>query len=98
MHRHTVLFNLKDDLSAAETMTAIEALRSLKTIGVCKGLMVEKNKLPPGPKAPFVWILIADFDSDDDRETYEKDPLHVKVIRENFLPTAKDYVICDINF
>lgn len=98
MHRHTVLFNLKDEVSAAETIATIDALRSLKSITVCKGIMVEKNKLPAGPTAPYTWILIADFASDADRETYEKDPHHVKVIRENFLPTAKNYIIADVNF
>jgi hypothetical protein len=98
MHRHTVLFNLKDEASAAEKIATIDALRSLKSIAVCKGIMVEKNKLPAGPTAPYEWILIADFASDADRETYEKDPHHVKVIRENFLPTAKNYIIADVNF
>jgi hypothetical protein len=98
MHRHTVLFNLKDELDPAAKTKAIEALRSLKSIKVCKGLMVEKNKLPAGDKAPYEWLLIADFASDDDRQTYEKDEHHVKVIRGDFLPTVKNYIISDVNF
>ena len=98
MHRHTVLFNLKDELSQADKMKAIDALRSLKSISVCKGLMVEKNKLPAGDKAPYEWLLIADFANDDDRQTYEKDEYHVKVIRGDFLPTVKNYIISDVNF
>ncbi|MDX2144524.1 MAG: Dabb family protein [Rhodospirillaceae bacterium] len=98
MHRHTVLFNLKDDVDAATKTKAIEALRSLKSIKVCKGLMVEKNKLPLGDKAPYEWLLIADFANDEDRQTYEKDEHHVKVIRGDFLPTVKNYIISDVNF
>ena len=98
MHRHTVLFNLKDELSQADKMKAIDALRSLKTIKVCKGLMVEKNKLPAGEKAPYEWLLIADFANDEDRQTYEKDEFHVKIIRGDFLPTVKNYIISDVNF
>jgi hypothetical protein len=98
MHRHTVLFNLKDELDQAAKMKAIEALRSLKSIKVCKGIMVEKNKLPAGDKAPYEWLLIADFANDEDRQIYEKDPHHVSVIRGDFLPTVKNYIISDINF
>jgi len=98
MHRHTVLFNLKDELDAAAKTKAIAALRSLKTISVCKGLMVEKNKLPPGDKAPYEWLLIADFANDEDRQTYEKDPHHVSVIKGEFLPAVKNYIISDVNF
>lgn len=98
MHRHTVLFNLKDEISQADKTKAIDALRSLTSIKVCKGMIVEKNKLPAGDKAPYEWLLIADFANDDDRQTYEKDDHHVKVIRGDFLPTVKNYIICDVNF
>jgi hypothetical protein len=98
MHRHTVLFNLKDELTQPEKTKAIDALRSLKSIAVCKGLMVEKNKLPAGDKAPYEWLLIADFANDEDRQTYEKDEFHVKVIRGDFLPAVKNYIISDVNF
>ena len=98
MHKHTVLFNFKDGLAETERKRVIDALRSLKTISVVKGMLVEKNKLAAGPKAPFEWILIADFANDDDRQTYEKDPLHVKIIRTDWVPAAKDYIIADVNY
>jgi len=98
MHRHTVLFNLKDELSDADKAKVIDALRTLKSISVVKGMMVEKNKLPAGDKAPYEWLLVADFANDDDRQTYEKDPHHVKVIRGDFVPSVKNYIIADVNF
>lgn len=98
MHRHTVLFNFKDEVDAAGRAKAVDALRTLKTISVCKGFMLEKNKLPAGATAPYEWLLIADFANDDDRQTYEKDAHHVKVIRGDFLPTVKNYIIADVNF
>lgn len=98
MHRHTVLFNLKDELNEADKMKVIEGLRSLKSIKVCKGMMVEKNKLPAGDKAPYEWLMIADFANDDDRQTYEKDDYHVKVIKGDFVPAVKNYIISDVNF
>ncbi|MDX2224104.1 MAG: Dabb family protein [Rhodospirillaceae bacterium] len=98
MHRHTVLFNFKDEVSEAERARVVEALRGLKSIGVVKGMMLHKNKLPAGPTAPYEWLLIADFANDDDRQTYEKDPLHVKVIRGDFVPNVKNYIIADVNF
>ena len=98
MHKHTVLFNLKDGLPEAEHKRVIDSLRTLKSISVVKGMLIEKNKLPAGPKAPFEWLLIADFANDADRETYEKDPHHVKVIKGDFVPAVKDCIISDVNY
>ena len=98
MHRHTVLFNLKDELTEADRTRVVAALRSLKTISVVKAMMLEKNKLPAGPTAPYEWLLIADFANDDDRQIYEKDALHVKVIRGDFVPSVKNYIIADVNY
>jgi len=98
MHRHTVLFNLKDGLAESETKRVIDSLRTLKTISVVKGMMIEKNKLPAGPKAPFEWLMVADFANDADREVYEKDAHHVKVIKGDFVPAVKDYIISDVNY
>lgn len=98
MHRHTVLFNLKDETSEADRTRIIESLRSLKSISTVKGFMLEKNKIQNSAKAPYEWLLIADFASDDDRQIYEKDEHHVKVIRGDFVPNVKNYVVCDVNF
>lgn len=98
MHRHTVLFNLKDELNAAEKSRIIDAMRTLNTISTVKGYMLEKNKLPAGDKAPFEWLLIADFANDEDRQIYEKDAHHVKVIKGDFVPNVKNYIISDVNF
>jgi len=98
MHRHTVLFNLKDELNAAEKSRIIDAMRTLNTIWSGKRYMLEKNKLPAGDKAPFEWLLIADFANDEDRQIYEKDAHHVKVIKGDFVPNVKNYIISDVNF
>ena len=63
-----------------------------------RALMVEKNKLPAGDKAPYEWLLIADFANDDDRQAYEKDDHHVKVIKGDFIPAVKNYIISDVNY
>ncbi|MSQ85760.1 MAG: Dabb family protein [Alphaproteobacteria bacterium] len=98
MHRHTVLFNLKDELSEAEKKRVIDSMQTLRTISTVKGYMLEKNKLPAGDKAPYEWLLVADFANDDDRQTYEKDAHHVKVIKGDFVPAVKNYIISDVNF
>jgi hypothetical protein len=98
MHRHAVLFNLKDELSDAEKTRIIDSMQTLKTISVVKGYVLAKNKLPLGEKAPFEWQLIADFANDEDRQTYEKDAHHVKVIKGDFVPNVKNYIISDVNF
>ncbi len=98
MHRHTVLFNLKDELSADEKKRVIDSMQTLRTISTVKGYMLEKNKLPGGDKAPYEWLLIADFANDDDRQIYEKDAHHVKVIKGDFVPAVKNYIISDVNF
>lgn len=98
MHKHTVLFNFKDEVSDADRKRVVDLLRSLKSISVVKSMIVEKNKLPVGPKAPFEWVMISDFANDDDRQVYEKDPLHVKVIKTDWVPAAKDYIITDVNY
>ncbi len=98
MHRHVVLFNLKGEVSAEEKKRVIESMRTLRTIAVCKTFMLEKNKLPAGDKAPYEWLLVADFANDDDRQTYEKDEHHVKVIKGDFVPAVKNYLISDVNY
>ena len=98
MHRHTVLFNLKDELSEAEKKRVIDSMQTLRTISTIKGYMLEKNKLPAGDKTPYEWLLVADFANDDDRQTYEKDAHHVKVIKGDFVPAVKNYIISDVNF
>jgi hypothetical protein len=98
MHKHTVLFNFKDEVAEGDRKRVVEALRSLKKISVVKGMLVEKNKLPAGATAPYEWLLIADFANDDDRQTYEKDAYHVKVIKGDFVPSAKNYIIADVNY
>ncbi len=98
MHRHIVLFNLKDELSDAEKTRVIDSMQTLKTISVVKSYVLAKNKVPLGEKSPFEWQLVVDFANDDDRQTYEKDEHHVKVIKGDFVPNAKNYLVSDVNF
>jgi hypothetical protein len=97
MHRHTVLFNLKDELSEAERKRVIDSMRTLRTMATVRDFMLERNKLPAGDKAPYEWLLVVDFSNDDDRQIYEKDAHHVKVIKDDFVPAVKNYVISDVN-
>jgi hypothetical protein len=94
MHRHTVLFNLKDD---ADEEAVIESMRVLASLPTVDAMVLEENALPPGDKSPYKWCLIGDFADQDARDAYEKHDTHVDVIRNTFLPAVKDFIISDIN-
>jgi hypothetical protein len=97
MHRHAVLFNLKDELSEVEKERVIDSMRTLRTIAAVRDFILEKNRLPAGEKAPYEWLLVVDFSNDDDRQIYEQDARHVAVIKGCFVPAVKNYIVSDVN-
>ena len=97
MHRHTVMFNFKDDTAPSERDRVVAALTGLGKLPTVQNFLVGKNILPTSEKSPFEWLLIGDFADEDDRQAYEKHPTHVAVIRGDWLPVAKNYVVLDVN-
>jgi len=95
MHRHTVLFNLKDDADEAAVMTAMNSLADLPTV---ESMLIEENIVPIGDHSPYKWLLIGDFADQDARDAYEKHAQHVEVIKNTFLPNVKDFIMSDVNF
>lgn len=95
MHRHTVLFNLKEDADAATVMAAMKGLANLPTV---ESMVIEENIVPPGEHSPYQWVLIGDFADQDARDAYESHEHHVDVIKNVFLPNAKDFIVADVNF
>jgi hypothetical protein len=95
MHRHTVLFNLKDDADEAAVMAAMNGLADLPTV---ESMVIGENVVPIGDISPYKWLLIGDFADQDARDAYESHQHHVDVIKNTFLPNAKDFIMSDINF
>lgn len=94
MHRHVVLFNLNDD---ADEEAVIDTMKILATLPTVDSLILAENAVPPGDKSPFKWQLVGDFKDQDARDAYEKHDTHVDVIRNTFLPNAKDFLVSDVN-
>ena len=95
MHRHNVLFNLKDD---ADEATVVGAMRSLAALPTVEAMVIEENLVPMGDVSPYKWLLIGDFADQDARNAYEKHDHHVDVIQNTFLPNAKNFIVSDVNF
>ena len=97
MHRHTVLFNFKDEVDGALRDEVIASLRSLADLATVETFHVAKNLLPRGDVAPYEWLIVGDFADQKAREVYEKDEKHVAVVRQKFLPNVKNFAIIDVN-
>ena len=99
MHRHIVLFNFKDDVAPADRERVAGELAKLGTLPTEKHFVSGKNILPTNPeKIPYEYMMMGDFADDDGRQAYEKHDTHVHIIRQVWLPTAKNYAVFDINF
>jgi len=95
MHRHTVLFNLNDDADEKAVMTAMQGLADLPTV---ESMMIGENIVPLGDISPYKWLLIGDFADQNARDAYENHEHHVDVIKNTFLPNAKNFIVSDVNF
>ena len=98
MHRHTVLFNFKDEVGDAGREEVATSLRDLGSLPTVNTLIVEENIVPAGERAPYAWILTGEFADQAARDTYEKDEKHVSAVRGGFLPNVKDFIVCDVNY
>jgi hypothetical protein len=97
MHRHIVMFNFKDEVDEASRDDAIAKLRTLGQLPMVRDFMVEKNVLEKTPTRPFAWLILADFADQAARDAYEKDPLHVDVIKTQFVAKAANWAVLDVN-
>ena len=82
MIRHVVLFRWSSDAAPGEVEAAIERIRSFGTTSSeCLRLVVADN-IGENP-ANFDCVVIADFQTASDYESYANDPAHREVIRRN---------------
>ncbi len=98
MHRHTVLFNLKDELDDADRENVIAAIRTLGDLPTVKAFVVQKNILTKNELAPYEWLMVGDFADETAREAYEKHDTHVDVVHNHFLPNVSEFIMADINY
>ncbi len=98
MHRHTVLFNLKDELNDADRDNVIAAIRSLGDLPTVDAFVVQKNILTKNEMAPYEWLMVGDFADEKAREAYEKHDTHVDVVHNKFLPNISGFIMADINY
>jgi hypothetical protein len=98
MHRHIVLFNFKDDTAPDVRAKVMASIAKLGTLPTVKAFLSGKNILPAGEKMPYEYLMMGDFADDAGRQAYEKHETHVRIIRQEWLPVAKNYAVFDINF
>lgn len=77
MIRHICMFQLKEENKAAHLQEALERLNKLRNISLIKHFEVVTND-ENAPKNNYDLSLIFDFDSMEDLEAYQKDPLHLE--------------------
>ena len=95
MHRHTVLFNLKESSNSEDVISKLRELEKLPTV---EAMVIEKNIVPIGEHSPYEWCLVGDFKDLEARDSYEKHEIHVEIIKGTFLPNVKDFIMSDIHF
>ncbi len=99
MHRHIVLFNLKDETSAAQREQVMGEIAKLGALPTVKHFVSGKNILPANPeKIPYEYMMMGDFAANDGRQASEKHDTHTHIIKQVWLPVAKNYAVFDINF
>ena len=98
MHRHIVLFNFKGSVAAADRERVTERLRTLGKLPTVASFLVAKNILEKNDKRPFEWVMMGDYADEKARDAYEKDPHHIQVIRQEWLPVVETYAVFDTNF
>ena len=76
MIRHICMFTLRDEGKEQNISEFMERAESLRAIGEIKRLEVVRNDLRT-PATNYDVALIADFDTVDDLNAYQKSPLHL---------------------
>lgn len=76
MIRHICMFTLKAEGKEQHIAEFMEQAESLRTIGEIRRLEVVRND-PRTPVSNYDVALIADFDTVDDLDAYQKSPVHL---------------------
>lgn len=76
MIRHICMFTLRDEGKEQHISEFMERAESLRAIGEIKRLEVVRNELRT-PATNYDVALIADFETVDDLNAYQKSPLHL---------------------
>lgn len=76
MIRHICMFTLRDEGKAQYVSEFMERAESLRAIGEIRRLEVVRNDLRT-PATNYDVALIADFDTVDDLNAYQKSPVHL---------------------
>ena len=76
MIRHICMFTLKDEGKEQHINEFMEQAESLRAIGEIRRLDVVRND-PRAPATNYDVALIADFDTVDDLDAYQKSPVHL---------------------
>lgn len=76
MIRHICMFTLRDEGKAQHINEFMERAESLRAIGEIRWLDVVRNDLRT-PATNYDVALIADFDTVDDLDAYQKSPVHL---------------------
>lgn len=76
MIRHICMFTLRDEGKEQNISEFMERAESLRAIGEIKRLEVVRNDMRT-PATNYDVALIADFDTVDDLNAYQKSPLHL---------------------
>ncbi|MBP3636155.1 MAG: Dabb family protein [Clostridia bacterium] len=76
MIRHICMFTLKDEGKKQHINEFVKQAESLRAIGEIRRLDVVRNDLRT-PVTNYDVALIADFDTVDDLDAYQKSPVHL---------------------
>lgn len=91
MIRHICMFQLKNENKEAVLKEALERLEKMRDIDLIKRFEVVTND-KEAPESNYDLSLIFDFDSMEDLNTYQKDPLHLEFAK--FITEARQNRAC----
>ena len=90
---HTVMFNLKHQLDAPETMSfLLDGQRILAAIPVVENFQVLRQV---SPKNDFTFFFSMEFAGQDAYQSYNNHPEHVKFVKERWEKEIKNFLEAD---
>jgi hypothetical protein len=91
--QHTVMFSLKHDLDATETMEFLQdAQRILSAIPAVKNFQVMRQV---SPKNDFDFFFLMEFAGQDAYQSYNDHPDHVKFVKEQWEAEVTKFLEAD---
>ena len=89
MIRHIVFFKLKPEVTDAERDWLFDLIRvAVAKLPIAKNFAIGKQLVPSEAwykerlATDFTWGLSADFETEADLYSYQKDPIHVETVQE----------------